>query len=87
MDSINTLSLAIYDEDRENQKEAYQSLIKELRSNRAIGKMRLGVTRTGRDEVVSELETYYNKGDNVYKTAWFDDNVGSFLIVVEKKKR
>lgn len=87
IESINALSLAIYDEDGENQKEAYQSLIKELRSNRAIGRMRLGVTRTGRDEVVSELETYYNKGDNVYKTAWFDDNVGSFLIVVEKKKR
>ena len=30
---------------------------------------------------ISELEYYYIKK---YKTAWFDDNLGSFLIIVEK---
>lgn len=30
---------------------------------------------------MSELEYYYRVG---YKTAWFDDNLGSFLIIVEK---
>lgn len=30
---------------------------------------------------MSELEYYYNMN---YKTAWFDDNLGSFLIIVEK---
>lgn len=84
-DTIQEFSFAIYSD--KNIEEAFNALIKELRSNRAIGKMRLGVTRVSHEEVVSELETYYNKGDNVYKTAWFDDNVGSFLIVVEKKTK
>ena len=65
---------------------AYENLIKELTANRAIGKMRLGVTQK-KGEVISELQEYYNEGNNVYKEAWFDDNVGSFLIVVEKRSR
>lgn len=68
---------------------AYNDLVNELSANRAIGKMRLGVTRVGDNKVISELEQYYKKGEDGkrYKTAWFDDNVGSFLIVVEKKTR
>ena len=33
---------------------------------------------------ICEME-YYLKND--YRTAWFDDNIGSFLIVIEKKTK
>ena len=33
---------------------------------------------------VCEMEYYYR---NNYKTAWFDDNIGSFLIVIEKESK
>lgn len=33
------------------------------------------------DPLLTEMDYYYN---NKYKQAWFDDNVGSFLIVIEK---
>ena len=32
----------------------------------------------------TEMDYYY---ENSYKQAWYDDNVGSFLIVVEKDNR
>lgn len=36
-----------------------------------------------KEVVVCEMEYYWKNG---YKTAWFDDNIGSFLIIVEKNK-
>lgn len=62
---------------------AANALLKEMTANRAIGQMRLGITRVADDSVISELQQYY---DGKYKTAWFEDNVGSFLIVIEKKQ-
>lgn len=32
----------------------------------------------------TEMDYYYEKG---YKQAWFDDNVGSFLVIIEKDNR
>lgn len=61
----------------------YNDLIKELEGNRAIGKLKLGVSKDDKGETVCELKYYH---DNSYKTAWFDDNEGSLLIVIEKSK-
>lgn len=58
-------------------------LFNELKGNRAIGKLKLGVSKDDKGETVCELKYYHEKG---YKTAWFDDNEGSLLIVVEKSK-
>ena len=55
---------------------------KELKGNRAIGNLKLGVTKDEYGKTVCELEYYHKKE---YKTAWFDDNVGSLLIVIEKE--
>ena len=68
--------------DKENVKEDINALVKELRGNRAIGSLKLGVTKDEYGETVCELEYYHKKE---YKTAWFDDNVGSLLIVIEKE--
>lgn len=50
---------------------------------RSKGVLKLGITE---DDGIrkSELKYYY---DNRYKTAWFDDNVGSLLILIEKETR
>lgn len=58
-------------------KEVFEDQIA-LRDGTTIGKMALG--RSG-DEC--ELSYYLEKD---YKTAWYDDNIGSFLIMVEKIK-
>lgn len=62
---------------------SFESLIKELSAVRAIGDLRLGVTKE-KGKVISELEYYWK---NKYETAWFDDNVGSFLVIIEKNGR
>ncbi|MBO4561006.1 MAG: hypothetical protein J5705_03430 [Bacteroidaceae bacterium] len=54
----------------------------QLTSNRAVGVLKLGVTNDEFGETVCELE-YYNRKN--YKTAWFDDNVGSLLLIIEKE--
>ena len=54
-----------------------------------IGKMRLGYSYDN-DSLVCELSYYYgdtlDDNNNNRKIVWFDDNIGSFLIVVEKNK-
>ena len=47
-------------------------------------KLGLGTTKKDNNETVCELEYYLDKE---YKTAWFDDNVGSLLILIEKETR
>lgn len=47
-------------------------------------KLELGTTKKDNNETVCELEYYL---ENNYKTAWFDDNVGSLLILIEKESR
>ena len=49
-----------------------------------IGKMELGYTLNGTKHIC-EL-TYYYDNDNCEKV-WFEDNIGSFLIVIEKTKQ
>ena len=72
------------EEREERVKTAYATLINELVSNRAIGEMRLGTAKNNSGEIISEVLQYYNLD---YKEAWYDDNVGSFLVIVEKKTR
>ena len=72
-----------YENDTGLRRENINNLIKELKGNRAIGKLKLGVSKDDKGETVCELKYYHEKG---YKTAWFDDNEGSLLIVVEKSK-
>ena len=48
------------------------------------GPLKLGFTNNGNLKEECEL-IYYLKKD--YKTAWFDDNVGSLLILIEKETR
>ena len=79
---IYKLSFATKYEEEEDVKESLNALIRELKGNRAIGDLKLGVTKDEYGETVCELEYYYKKQ---YKTAWFDDNVGSLLIVIEKE--
>ena len=47
-------------------------------------KLGLGATKRDNYATVCELEYYL---DENYKTAWFDDNVGSLLILIEKESR
>ena len=65
-------------------KESLHSLSTEVKSGRAIGKMRLGVATDKQGELVSELVHYHEEH---YKAAWLEDNVGSFLIVIEKTQK
>lgn len=85
-DKINAFVAAVNYKGRNSEaaNDAFEALIKELTANRAIGKMRLGVALDGNLNPIPELLQYKREG---YKQAWFDDNVGSFLIVVEKKTR
>lgn len=58
-------------------------------SCKKIGEMKLGYTRQKDGFLVCELSYYYgtNPTENEKcKRVWFDDNIGSFLIVVEKTK-
>ena len=66
-------------------------------TSKKIGIMELGRTnlanepdsKLSNDSIVCELSYYYGKEadeNGKRKTAWFDDNIGSFLIVVEKTK-
>ena len=59
-----------------------EELKRQLTSNRAVGVLKLGVTVDEFGETVCELD-YYNR--KKYKTAWFDDNVGSLLLIIEKE--
>ena len=57
-------------------------LFKELNGNRAIGKLKLGVSKDDKGETVCELKYYHDlRGKSIN-----DDNEGSLLIVVEKSK-
>ena len=58
-------------------------------TTKSIGIMNLGHTLLpGDSKCECELSYYYGKDDEnkLRKTVWFDDNIGSFLIVVEKSK-
>ena len=84
MDRIGTLANDNHNKKNEDViKSDINALINELNGNRAIGKLKLGVSKDDKGETVCELKYYREKG---YKTAWFDDNEGSLLIVVEKSK-
>ena len=48
------------------------------------GRLKLGFTNDNNLKAECELIYYLNKD---YKTAWFDDNVGSLLILIEKETR
>ena len=66
----------------EKYKEAVKELMDEVESGRSLGKMKLGVSKDKKTgKVISELQYYL---DNDYKTAWFDDNLGSWLVIIEK---
>lgn len=55
-----------------------------------IGKMKLGYTHEKGKDLVCELSYYYGDkqaDNNNRKTVWFEDNIGSFLIVIEKTKK
>ena len=82
LERIYQLSFATNYENQKAVKESLNALISELKGNRAIGNLKLGVTKNEYGETVCELEYYHKKK---YKTAWFDDNVGSLLIVIEKE--
>lgn len=94
-EKIRAVSYDISVEDSAHLYADFQELIDEMKATRAIGKMRLGITRIDRDSVISEIFQYhlgkeYHQAENKvyaegYNSAWFDDNVGSFLIVIEKK--
>ena len=61
---------------------------KKVSEVKKIGKMELGYSRIG-DSLVCELSYYYGNDEtenSKRKNVWFDDNIGSFLIVVEKTK-
>lgn len=62
---------------------------KKISKVKKIGKMELGYTHVKDDSLVCELSYYYGNDrteNNERKKVWFDDNIGSFLIVVEKTK-
>lgn len=61
-----------------------EELKQQLTSNRAVGVLKLGVTVDEFGKTVCELDYYHKKN---YKTAWFDDNVGSLLLIIEKESR
>ena len=64
----------------------------EIHNDDKIGVMRLGLTHVKTNDTcevpMCELSYYYGNNnedqDKKCKTVWFDDNIGSFLIVVEK---
>lgn len=63
--------------------------IRDMKSDPDFAKMNLGTTTLDNGNTVNELD-YYGENEEVNKkrkTVWFDDNVGSFLIVVEKKNK
>ena len=63
--------------------------IKKHACDEKIGKMRLGYSRLSENSLTCELSYYYGntkEENDKRKTVWFDDNIGSFLIVVEKTK-
>lgn len=72
-DRIKALFEAVFEED--------------ILKHNKIGVMRLGITHVDTCDMC-ELSYYYGKTnedqDKRCKTVWFDDNIGSFLIVVEK---
>lgn len=59
------------------------NLFKESNS-RKYGSMKLGSTAKAPGDTVCEL-TYYYDNKNC-KTVWYDDNIGSFLIIIEKTR-
>lgn len=76
-------------------KELFERVFEEEISNnnekKEIGVMRLGLSHDITDDTckmpMCELSYYYGNNENQdekCKTVWFDDNIGSFLIVVEK---
>lgn len=69
-------------------KELFETIFEEdISQQNKIGVMGLGLTHVDSCDMC-ELSYYYGKTnedqDKRCKTVWFDDNIGSFLIVVEK---
>jgi hypothetical protein len=69
--------------DVEDYRKNLKALIDEIKSGRVLGNMKLGISTDKYGNKISELQ-YYQQ--NNYKTAWLDDNLGSFLIIIEKNK-
>lgn len=75
---------------KDNIKSVFDCVFKQesLDTNQLIGKMHLGHTFLPKDSIYTcELSYYYGSSEQenkARKNVWFDDNIGSFLIVVEK---
>ena len=80
---VDLLRFYIEKNDKEDARKVTEELISEMETDRVAGGLKLGIAKYGL-ETVNELEYYYRTN---YKEAWYDDNVGSFLVVVEKNSK
>ena len=80
---VDLLRFYIEKNDKEDARKVTEELISEMETDRVAGGLKLGIAKYG-FETVNELEYYYRTN---YKEAWYDDNVGSFLVVVEKNSK